>query len=33
MPQVVIQPSYGSRAARQHWHDTLDQAVEFAKLP
>ncbi|MFF7889292.1 hypothetical protein ACH40F_51760 [Streptomyces sp. NPDC020794] len=29
MPLVVIQPSYGNPAARRHWRDTLDNAVDF----
>ncbi|MDA0566467.1 hypothetical protein LG943_19415 [Streptomonospora sp. S1-112] len=29
MLRVVIQPSYGNPAARRHWHDTLDQEVDF----
>ena len=30
MVQVVIQPSFGNTAARQHWTDTLDTEVRFA---
>ncbi|MFI9723821.1 hypothetical protein ACIHFE_29885 [Streptomyces sp. NPDC052396] len=33
MPLVVIQPSYGSAAARRHWRETLDQEVPFASAP
>jgi hypothetical protein len=33
MPQVVMQPSYGDAAARQHWRDTLDREIEFANPP
>ncbi len=29
MTRVIIQPSYGSRVARQHWADTLDQERPF----
>jgi hypothetical protein len=29
MAQVVLQPSFGNKAARQHWKDTLDQEVVF----
>lgn len=31
--RVIIQPSYGQRAAQAHWRDTLDQEVDFARLP
>jgi hypothetical protein len=27
--RVIIQPSYGTREARRHWADTLDQPVPF----
>ncbi|MFE4023456.1 hypothetical protein ACFXPZ_39710 [Streptomyces sp. NPDC059101] len=33
MPHVVIQPSYGNPAARQHWRDTLDAHVDFTDHP
>lgn len=33
MVQVVIQPSYGSAAARRHWADTMDEQVPFAQDP
>src|ERR1017187_6887331 len=33
MPQVVIQPSFGSPAARAHWKDTLDNEVQFSGPP
>ncbi|MFG3439299.1 hypothetical protein ACGF0J_18820 [Nonomuraea sp. NPDC047897] len=29
MTQVVIQPSYGSKQAQQHWRDTLDHEVDY----
>ncbi|MDN3294025.1 hypothetical protein QWM81_08185 [Streptomyces ficellus] len=29
MLHVLISPSYGKPEARQHWHDTLDQEVQF----
>ncbi|MFV2117824.1 hypothetical protein ACE14D_05000 [Streptomyces sp. Act-28] len=28
-PRLLISPSYGSAESRQHWKDTLDQAVPF----
>jgi hypothetical protein len=31
MPKVVIQPSYGSRVAREHFRDTMEQLVPFAE--
>lgn len=33
MTQVIIQPSYGNRAAREHWAQTLDREVDFASGP
>lgn len=29
MLKVLVSPSYGSAEARQHWHDTLDQEVDY----
>jgi hypothetical protein len=33
MPRVVVQPAFGSAAARQHWKDTLDSEVKFSAPP
>jgi hypothetical protein len=33
MPQVVIQPSFGNRVARQNWHKTVDASISFTSSP
>jgi hypothetical protein len=33
MTRVIIQPSYGNKAAREHWKDTLDQEANFLVAP
>jgi hypothetical protein len=32
VPQVFIQPSYGTPEARRHWADTLDREVPFREV-
>ncbi|MET9544349.1 hypothetical protein ABZY36_03415 [Streptomyces sp. NPDC006627] len=33
MTHVLVSPSYGSREARRHWHDTLDHEIPFLAAP